>query len=100
MWFFLGESSAPSRTIVHGLDLTAARSSILVMKERRVRNNAEIGKAKVKVLYSKSDEFELFAKAPGFGEAQFGRANKTTLTLEMEYSAQVYEWNTKKRMWQ
>ena len=98
-FFFLAETSTPRRTIVHGLDLTAARNAILGVKEARVKSGAAIGKCKLKLQYSKSDNFELFAKSDQFGEARFASSRKSTLMLTMEYAAQVYEWSEENGKW-
>ena len=99
-FFFLAETSSPRRTIVHGLDLTAARNAILEVKEDRVKNGAAIGECALKLQYSKSDDFELFAKSDQFGEARFASSQESTQTLTMEYAAQVYVWNAENGKWQ
>ena len=99
-FFFLAEMSGPGRTVAHGLDLTAARKAILGVKEARVRSGAEIGDCTLELQYSKSDDFELFAKSDQFGEARFASSQKSTLSLTMEYAAQVYEWSAKNKRWQ
>ena len=99
-WFFLAESSAPSRTLIHGLDLSIAKSAILSMKEARVGSGAEIGTGTLSLQYSKSDRLELFANAYGFGPAGFENSKRKTLMFEMEYDAQVYEWNEADERWE
>ena len=86
-FFFLAEPGALGHTIVHGLDLTAARKAIL-----GVKSGAAIRKCTLKLQYSKTNDFKLFAKSGQFGEARFASSQKSTLTLTMEYTAQVYEW--------
>ena len=99
-WFFLEESSAPSRTLIHGLDLSTAKSAILLMKEARVGEGAEIGTGTLSLQYSKSDRLELFANAYGFGPAGFENSKKKTLMFEVEYDAQVYKWNEADGRWE
>ena len=99
-FFFLAETSGPGRTVAHGLDLTAARKAILGVKEARMRSGAAIGKCTLELQYSKSGDFELFAKSDQFGEARFASSQNSTLTLTMEYAAQVYEWSAENGKWQ
>ena len=98
-WYYLDESCAACRTKFRGLDLTGARNSILSMKASRVHGGTEIGKATVKLFFSKSDELGLSGSYQGF-EAQFGGSNKTESTLEMEYEAQMYNWNEDRQEWE
>ena len=99
-FFFLTETGAPSRTIVHGLDLTAARNAILVAKEDGVKNEGEIAGCGIKLQYIKSADFKLFAKSGSFGEARFASSQKSSLTLTMEYAAQLYKWSAESGTWQ
>ena len=69
------------------------------MKASRVHCGTPIGRATVKLFTGKSDELGLSGSYQE-SEAQFGRSNKTESTLEMEYEAQVYNWNEDRREWE
>ena len=100
-WFFLAESCEPRHMLIHGLDLRTARDSILSVKRDRIENGAAIGeKNKLKLSFSKSPTLEFPVEFQGFGAAQFLAAGERTLTLEMEYSAQVYEWSKSTHRWE
>ena len=98
-WYYLDEMNAHCRTKFRGLDLTGARDSILRIKHDRIEGGTTIGSAKFKLLYSKSDEFELSGSYQGFA-AQWRRSNKMETTLEMEYEAEAYNWNEENQAWE
>ena len=92
-WFFLAGQGALNHADLHGLDLGSAIKSLLKLKNDRVKNGAKIGPIKLHLYHSKSDKFDLFAKAQGFGELSFGMAKSKTLAFDMEYEAEIYKWN-------
>ena len=98
-WFFQGEPSRSARTLVHGLDLTAAAMAITAMKSERVVNGAPIGSGTLEISYSKSSRFRLFAKSREFGAARFRGQKGKTMRIQLTYEAQVYEWNQRSRAW-
>ena len=99
-WFFLHESSVPSRTLFYGLDLSAAKAAILEMKEARVGYGTEIGTGRLSLQYSRSGRFELLANAHGVGAIGFENSKTKTLMFEMMYDAQVYQWNEAGQRWE
>lgn len=95
----MDEKIVHSRTKFHGLDLTDVKNKIFAIKRDRMNGGREIGVSKFKTVYKRPGEFEPPSSYQWF-TASFQRLNTTETTLEMEYEAQVYNWNNQEQAWE
>ena len=100
IWFLLNESDMDTRTSFYGLDFAAARASILLMKQQRVKDGAAIGRDRLTITHRSPSSQGIISRLKKAGRLKFEFPQEKNLTLLLDYAAEEFQWNDARKQWE